>query len=93
MINFFTVKKILRKVITLGVAIFSILFIISCEEDFANIGSNVISNTKFDTNSIEIEVSLENSPLEKLQSDNISRQLNQYLLGVYNSSDYEKLEA
>ncbi|PQJ81011.1 hypothetical protein BTO18_13060 [Polaribacter porphyrae] len=67
--------------------------VLSCEEDFTNIGSEVISNTKFDTNSISVDILVENSPLEKVQSDNISRALGQYLLGVYNPSEYEKLEA
>ena len=73
--------------------VYFLAFTISCEKDFADIGSNVINNTKFDTASEEIEVVLENSPLERIQSDNITRQLGQYLLGVYNSPDYEKLEA
>lgn len=72
---------------------FVLFFVISCEEDFLNIGSEVISNTKFDTSFEDIEVQIENSPLERIQSDNISRQLGQYLLGVYNHPDYEKLEA
>jgi hypothetical protein len=67
--------------------------IISCEKDFTDIGSNVITNTKFDTDGIFIDIILENSPLEKVQSDNISRQLSQYLLGVYSNPNYEKLEA
>ena len=86
-------KKIFRKSIYIGVLASFVGLIISCEEDFANIGSNVVNNTKFDTDAIEFEVTLENSPLEKLQSDNITRQLNQYLLGVYENANYEKLEA
>ena len=86
-------KKILRKSIYLGIIISFLVFIVSCEEDFTDIGSNVISNTKFDVNDEEIEITINNSPLEYVQSDNISRQLGQYLLGVYNSPDYEKLEA
>lgn len=86
-------KKIFRKSLYIGALASFLGLIISCENDFTDIGSNVVSNTKFDTNSIEIEVAIENSPLEKLQSDNITRQLNQYLLGVYASPDYEKLEA
>lgn len=86
-------KKFLKKSIYLAAVVYLLAFTISCEKDFVDIGSNVITNTKFDTNSEEIEVILENSPLERLQSDNITRQLGQYLLGVYNRPDYEKLEA
>ena len=67
--------------------------IISCEEDFADIGSNVISNTKFDTSVITEYVTAENSQLERIQTDNITGQLGQYLLGIYNRPEYEKLEA
>ena len=86
-------RKIIRRSVYVGVLLCISLAIISCEKDFTDIGSNVISNTKFNTNSITLDVTAENSPLEKIQSDNISRQLGQYLLGVYASADYEKLEA
>lgn len=67
--------------------------ILSCEEDFTNIDSSVLTNTKFTSNSLLVDITAENSPLERVQSDNISRRLGQYLLGVYANSDYEKLEA
>lgn len=86
-------NKNIRKSVYLGVFVFLSIIVASCEKDFTDIGSNVISNTKFETNSISIDIVAENSPLEKIQSDNISRQLGQYLLGVYNSPDYEKIEA
>jgi len=87
------VKRNIIKSVYAGVLLCVSLAIISCEKDFTDIGSNVISNTKFDANAITVDITAENSPLESLQSDNISRQLNQYLLGVYASSEYEKLEA
>ncbi len=40
-----------------------------------------------------IDITAENSPLERLQSDNISGSLPQNLLGVYANADYEKIEA
>lgn len=67
--------------------------VLSCEEDFTNIDSNVLTNTQFNTNSTTVDVTTENSALNRVQSDNISRGLDQYLLGVYASPDYEKLEA
>lgn len=67
--------------------------VLSCEDDFTNIDSNVLTNTQFQTNVDTVYVISENSPLERLQTDNISRTLGQYLLGVYASSDYEKIEA
>ena len=86
-------RKIIRKSVYVGVLLCLSIVVISCEKDFTDIGSNVISNTNFDTNSITLDINAKNSPLERVQSDNISRQLNQYLLGVYASSEYEKLEA
>lgn len=86
-------KKNIIKSIYVGAVVCLSTMILSCEEDFTDIGSNVISNTKFDTNSTFVDIVAENSPLEKIQSDNISRQLSQYLLGVYNQPEYEKLEA
>ena len=86
-------KKNIRRSIYLGVFICLSMAILSCEEDFTNINSNVLTNTKFNTNSINVDIIAENSPLERVQSDNITRQVNQYLLGVYASPDYEKLEA
>lgn len=86
-------KNSLKKIIYLGILTCFIALVISCEEDFTDIGSGVVSNTKFDTNAEEIEVVVENSPLERIQSDNISRALGQYLLGVYVNPNYEKLEA
>ena len=86
-------KKIIKKSLYVGVFICLSMAIISCEEDFTNIDTNVLTNTKFTTNIITEEVGIENSQLERIQTDNISRQLGQYLLGVYASTDYEKLEA
>ena len=86
-------RKIIRKSVYIVISIYLCTVIISCEKDFTDIDSNVISNTKFDTDAISIDIIAENSPLEKVQSDNISRQLGQYLLGVYASPDYEKIEA
>ncbi len=86
-------KKNIKQSLYLGVFICLSMAILSCEEDFTNIDSNVLTNTRFTTNAILVDITAENSPLERVQSDNISRRLGQYLLGVYASSDYEKLEA
>lgn len=86
-------KKIIIKSAYIGVLLTFFSAIISCEEDFTDIGSNVISNTKFSTNTFDIEITVENSIVEKIKSDNITRESGQYLLGVYATTDYEKLEA
>tara|TARA_Y100000034_G_scaffold105927_1_gene134207 strand:+ start:568857 stop:570425 length:1569 start_codon:yes stop_codon:yes gene_type:complete len=84
-----TIKK-LRGVF---VIIFSFFLIISCEQEFTDLGSGVVSNNRFETNAELVDIVIENSPLSRIQSDNITRELGQYLLGIYNSADYEKLEA
>ena len=88
-------KNYFKRSLYLGVFICLSSAILSCEEDFTNIDSNVLTNTKFDTSSINLDVTSENVPLERVQSDNISTRLGQYLLGVYSSPtlDYEKIEA
>lgn len=86
-------KNILKKSIYTIATLYISFAIISCESDFTDIDTNVISNTKFTTNDLLLEVNATNSPLAQLQTDNISRQINQYLLGVYASADYEKISA
>ena len=85
--------KIIKKSVYIGVLLSLSSAIISCEEDFTDIGSNVISNTKFNTSTYTVEITAKNSPVEYVLSDNISRDPGQYLLGVHASSEYEKIEA
>ncbi|SDS48399.1 protein of unknown function [Polaribacter sp. KT25b] len=86
-------RKIIIKSVYVGVLLSFISTIISCEEDFTDIRSNVISNTKFDKATASIEITAKNSTIEKVKSDNITTEPGQYLLGVYKSTDYEKIEA
>jgi len=68
--------------------------VISCEKDFTDIKSGIISNTKFDTDTLTVKsITIENSPIISVTSDNISSEPGQYLLGVYASDAYEKIEA
>lgn len=86
-------KKIFRKSVYIGIVLSLFTTIISCEKDFTDIGSNVISNTKFNTDVFTVDISAENSSVERVLSDNITLESGQYLLGVYASADYEKIEA
>lgn len=86
-------KKIIKKSIYLGVVATLFSGIISCEKDFTDIGTGVIDNTKFETDAVTVGVTIENSPLNVIQSDNIRAEQGQYLLGVFNKADYEKIEA
>jgi hypothetical protein len=87
------VRKIIKKSVYIGVLLSLFSAIISCEEDFTDIGSNVISNTKFNTSTYTVEIIAENSPVEDVIADNISREPGEYLLGIHASSAYEKIEA
>jgi hypothetical protein len=87
------VRKIIKKSVYIVVLLSLFSAIISCEEDFTDIGSNVISNTKFNTSTYTVEIIAENSPVEDVIADNISREPREYLLGIHSSSAYEKIEA
>ena len=86
-------RKFFKRSITAGVLILLLTGVISCEEDFTDIGSGVISNTKFETDNLVVDVVIENSPITKVKSDNLSTEPAQYLLGVKESTEYEKIAA
>ncbi|QXP66074.1 DUF4270 family protein [Polaribacter sp. AHE13PA] len=76
--------------------VFVFTAVISCEKDFTDIKSSIISNTKFDTDTLTVKgIVIENSPITSVTSDNISAEPGLYLLGVHTGAngDYEKIEA
>jgi hypothetical protein len=85
----------IKKSIYFSVFIVFIVTIISCEKDFKDIASNVVSNTEFDTKDTIIEVTITNKQITSVRADGlaIGGVLGQYLLGVYNNPNYEKIEA
>ncbi|SEC32944.1 protein of unknown function [Tenacibaculum sp. MAR_2009_124] len=85
----------IRKIGILGVGLFCLVSILSCEEDFNDIGSNVVKNTKFDTNEVELEIEITPIDLESVRADNVSlgNGISEYWLGVYNSGNYKTLES
>lgn len=85
----------IKKSAYLGVVILFITAIISCEKDFTDIASNVVTNSKFDTKDTIIEVVVTNKAITNVRADGlaIGGTLGQYLLGVYNNPNYEKVEA
>ncbi len=87
-------KTLLRRGISmLAIALFLSL-IASCEKDFTDIGSEIIDNSKFSTSDITFEVEVTGQDIETVRADNIQLGvLGQYLLGVYNNENYEKIEA
>lgn len=86
-------KNIIKKSVYVSGLLFIFSGIISCEKDFTDIGTTIIKNNVFSTDNVLVDISIENKPVESFRADNISLEPGQYLLGVYNSTDYEKLEA
>jgi len=84
-----------KKSVYFGVFILFIVGIISCEKDFNDIATNVVKNTKFDTKDTILDVVVTNKAITSVGGDGlkIGGTLGQYLLGVYNNSNYEKIEA
>jgi hypothetical protein len=84
-----------KKSVYFGVFILFIVGIISCEKDFNDIASSVVKNTKFDTKDTVMDVVVTNKAITSVRGDGlkIGGTLGQYLLGVYNNSNYEKIEA
>ncbi|MGY8971639.1 MAG: DUF4270 family protein [Flavobacteriales bacterium] len=89
----------LRKYIkaTVYVAVTAFLFgsVISCEEDFTDIGTSIVNNGEFTTNDTIFEIEVTAKNIENVQADGlaIGGVLGQYLLGVYNNNNYKKIEA
>ena len=86
-------KKFLKKSKYIVAMILVFAGVVSCEKDFTDIGSSIISNTAFTTSSLLVDVALENSPITRVPSGNISVEPGNYLLGVHASTEYEKIEA
>lgn len=88
-------KELIKKSVYFGVFIIVLAGVISCEKDFQDIGSNVINNTKFDTNDTILEIKVKNQPVTSVRGDGIALggPLGQYLIGVFNDAKYEKIEA
>ena len=68
--------------------VFVFTAVISCEKDFTDIRSSIISNTKFDTDTLTVKgIVIENSPITSVTSDNISAEPGLYLLGVHTGAN------
>lgn len=89
------IKKHIQKTIVFCSLIGLLALVISCEKDFTDIGSSIISNTQFNTKDTILEVVVTEKPITSVRADGIQLggNLGQYLLGVYNNVNYEKIEA
>jgi hypothetical protein len=88
------VKNIFRKSTYLGVLFLVLSSLTSCEEDFTDVGSGVVSNTKFSTGELILEVEITQNNITSVKTDNIGVSLlDEYWLGVYNKPYAKKIEA
>lgn len=83
----------IRKIGVLGISLLCFAAITSCEKDFSEVGTNVVTNTKFETGEILVDVEITPINIERVQADNINATIGEYWLGVYNNPDAEKIEA
>lgn len=82
-------KKMMKKSAYLGVFILFLSFVVSCEKDFTDIGTSVISNNKFDTKEVYLEVEMTSVNIDSVRADNVelgATGLGEYLFGVYSKS-------
>lgn len=89
------IRKFLKGISYPLIAVFFIGSVISCEEDFTDIGASIIDNGEFSTNDTVINIEVTGKNIERVQADGltIGGVLGQYLLGVHNNSNYKKIEA
>lgn len=82
-----------KKIGVLSLSILCLAILISCEEDFSDIATNIVDNNKFITNQIDLEIEIEEVGLESVRADNIGAVITEYWLGVYNNPNYKKIES
>ena len=88
-------RKYMKATISVAITVFLLVSIVSCEEDFTDIGTSIVNNGEFSTNDTVFEIEVTGKNIENVQADGfqIGGILGQYLLGVYNNSNYKKIEA
>lgn len=89
-------NKMIRSFLYLGGLTLLLSFAISCEEDFTDVGTTLVSNNEFSTNDTIFEITVTGQNIDRVQADGLSISggaLGQYLLGVYNNPNYKKIEA
>ena len=85
----------MKATVSVAITVFLFVSIVSCEEDFTDIGTSIVNNGEFSTNDTIFEIEVTSKNIENVQADGfeIGGVLGQYLLGVYNNSNYKKIEA
>lgn len=89
-------KKLIMSFLYIGSMTLFLSLVISCEEDFTDVGTTLVSNNEFSTNDTVLEITVNGENIERVRADGLSLNgavLGQYLLGVYNNPNYEKIQA
>ena len=88
-------RKYLKAALGVVFTAFLLGSVISCEEDFTDIGTSIVNNGEFTTNDTIFEIEISAKNIEKVRTDGLSigGALGQYLLGVHNNNNYKKIEA
>ena len=88
-------RKYIKATVYVVFTAFLLGLVISCEEDFTDIGTSIVNNGEFTTNDTIFEIEISAKNIEKVQADGLSigGLLGQYLLGVHNNNNYKKIEA
>lgn len=83
----------IKKASFTGILILTTLFLISCEKDFTEVGSNIIKNSKFTTKELIFNVELTQKNIDFVQAGNTEKTLSKYWLGIYNKPNAKTLKA
>jgi len=93
-------QRMIKKSAQLGAFLFFLIAITSCEKDFKDIGLGVINNSKFNVKDTILEVLVTNKSIDVVRADGLALggspyhgSLGQYLLGVYENTNYENITA
>lgn len=62
----------IKKGAYLGLFVLFISIVISCEKDFQDVASKVVSNTKFETKDTIIEIEVTNKQITNVRGDGLS---------------------
>jgi len=81
--------KVVNAIKYAGLSAIVFLMLASCEKQIDNIGVNLVDNNNFNSNSLTTEVVATNKNVDKVQTSGAS----QFLLGVYNDTEFGKLKA
>ena len=89
------IKRLLKPFLYAGSVVFFMSAVVSCEEDFTDVGTSIVINNQFSTSDTTFFVSMAGKDIERVEADGlpVNGALGQYLLGVYNNPNYEKVEA